>query len=210
MVFYYGGLKGGELYDFRHAWTLNLSVRAADFFLCGGFYELLRPVYYEDLAFGYRLLGPMRKGIFYEPGAVVTHRHPTTLEQYLDREELLGLMAPVFARECASAFAAIHGTADVGELAERFRAWVAMDGASHGWVYGRLKEWAELPEEVLGAGDGRERMLMTIYQMHVPLKQLAFRLGYLRGMELVEDARWLERQPRGLWRGGGGVRASSL
>ena len=174
MVFFYGGLKAGESYDFRHAWTLNLSVRTADFLLCGGFYELLRPVYYEDLAFGHRLLGPVRKGSFYEPGAVVTHRHPMTLEQYLDREELLGLMAPVLARVCPEAFAAIHGTADAGGLAERFRAWAAIDGASHKWVYRRLNEWAELPGEGLGVGDGRGRMLMTIYQMHVPLKRLAF------------------------------------
>jgi hypothetical protein len=41
---------------------------------------------------------------------------------------------------------------------------------------------------------------MTIYQMHVPLKRLAFRLGYLRGLELMEDARWEERKPSGLWR----------
>ena len=60
----------------------------------------------------------------------------------------------------------------------------------------------DLPEDVLGTeGEAsRQRMLMTIYQMHVPLKRLAFRLGFLRGMELVDDARWLERQPQGLWR----------
>ena len=98
MVFFYGGLTSGACYDFRHAWTLNLSVRRDDFMAAGGFYDELRPVYFEDLALGYRLLGPARKGVFYHPAARVLHRHPTTLEQYLDREELLGLMAPVLAR----------------------------------------------------------------------------------------------------------------
>jgi hypothetical protein len=41
---------------------------------------------------------------------------------------------------------------------------------------------------------------MTIYQMHVPLKRLAFRLGFLRGIDLVDDAHWQERRPASLWR----------
>ena len=207
MVFFYSQLVAGEWYDFRHAWTLNLSVRHADFVASGGFEALLRPVYYEDLDFGFKLLGPTRRGILYEPAAKVLHRHPTTLEQYLDREELLGLMSPVLAKVCPEVFSAIHGGRGVAEMAAEYRTWVRMDAASHRWVYQRLAEWAALPESALAqaAGVDAVRLKMTIFQMHVPLKRLAFRLGFLRGMELVADGVWLERQPRGLWREAIGV-----
>lgn len=200
MVFFYNQLTPHTWYDFRHCWTLNLSVRLQDFRASGGFHEILRPVYYEDLAFAFRLLGPDRKGVWYEPDARVLHRHPTTLQQYLDREELLGLMSPVLAQAEPAAFAALHGTIDPHSLSKPFRDWLAMDAAMHKWIFKRLQEWAALPETDAGTGKSRERLLMTIYQMHIPLKRLAFRLGYLRGLELLNDARWQERQPNGMWR----------
>jgi len=62
-------------------------------------------------------------------------------------------------------------------------------------------EWARMGAGVLPPEpEARELLLMTIYQMHVPLKRLAFRLGFLRGMELVGDERWEERKAVGLWR----------
>ncbi len=200
MVFFYGGLVPRQWYDFRHAWTLNLSVRLADFRASGGFHEELRPVYYEDLAFAHRMMGGEKKQVWYEPAARVLHRHPTTLDQYLDREELLGLMAPVLARVCPQAFEKLHGTLDVAAMASQFRQWLQMDRAMHAWIYRRLGEWAALPSTELGKGEAWQRMLMTIYQMHVPLKRLAFRLGFLRGMEMVEDSRWMERKAVGLWK----------
>ncbi|HVX85081.1 MAG TPA: hypothetical protein VH253_09715, partial [Phycisphaerae bacterium] len=202
-VFFYGGMKGGEWYDWRHAWTLNLSVRREDFLRAGGgggFEERLRPVYYEDIALGWKMLGE-RQGILYEPGARVVHRHPTTLEQYLDREELLGLMAPVVGRVCPEVFAKLFGGKGVEELAREYRVWTGMDGGMQRWIYERMKGWEGLEEGVLGAGEGRRRVLETVYQMHVPLKRLAFRLGFLRGMELAGDERWEERRAVGLWRG---------
>jgi hypothetical protein len=199
-VFFYGGMKGGEWYDWRHAWTLNLSVRREDFLRAGGFEERLRPVYYEDIALGRKMLGE-RKGILYEPGARVVHRHPTTLEQYLDREELLGLMAPVVGRVCPEVFAALFGGKGAEALAREYRVWTGMDGGMQRWIYERMKGWAELEEGVLGVGEERRRVLETVYQMHVPLKRLAFRLGFLRGMELAGDERWEERKASGLWRG---------
>lgn len=201
MVFFYDRLKPGEWYDFRQCWTLNLSVRADDFRSCGGFHEELRPVYYEDLAFGHKLLGGTRKGILYEPRAQVTHRHPTTLAQYLDREELLGLMAPVLARVCPEAFAAVFGTTDVARMAEEYRSWVRLDAPMHRWIHERMSAWAAEPEQALPAEPHQRKMLLeTIYQMHVPLKRLAFRLGFLRGMDLADDARWKERAVQGQWR----------
>ena len=202
MIFFYNQLMPRQWYDYRQTWTLNLSVRYNDFVRAGGFEKNLRPVYFEDLAFGYRLLGGTRQGICYEPDARVVHRHPTTLEQYLNREELLGLMTPVLAQVAPDVFAALHDGRSVDELAAEYRTWVSMDGASHRWVYRRLRDWAGLPESALGAASSPEaqRLKPTIYQMHIPLKRLAFRLGFLQGLELLDDARWEERQPVGLWK----------
>ena len=75
-----------------------------------------------------------------------------------------------------------------------------MDEPMHRWIYQRLREWAAVPAESLGEGDARQRILMNLYQMHVPLKRLAFRLGFLKGMKLAEDAHWQERQAESLWR----------
>jgi hypothetical protein len=200
MVFFYHQLEPGCWYDFRHAWTLNLSVRRADFLAAGGFPAELRPVYYEDLALGYRLLGKDRKGVLYEPRARVLHRHPTTIDQYLDREELLGIMAPVLARHCPPAFDMIFGTRDLQKLVLGYRDWVKMDAAMMRHIYRRLQEWTAVPADTLGAGEARQRLLMTIYQMHMPLKRLAFRLGFLKGIKLAEDCHWQERKPEGQWR----------
>jgi hypothetical protein len=94
----------------------------------------------------------------------------------------------------------LHGERSIGELVEEFRRWVAMDVASHRWVYQRLQEWAVLPESSLGTGADATRLKLTIYQMHIPLKRFAFRLGVLRGMELVDDARWEERNATNTWK----------
>jgi hypothetical protein len=202
MVFFYDQLQAGAWYDFRHAWTLNLSVRRSDFLASGGFHDHLRPVYFEDLAFAYRLLGKEKKGILYEPRARVLHRHPTTLEQYLDREELLGIMAPVLARNCAGAFGVLHGTRDVEALTHAFRDWVKMDAPMHRWIYQRMKDWTVVPAQALQClpAEQRRQVLLNIYQMHIPLKRLAFRLGFLKGMKLAEDCHWEERKVEGLWR----------
>jgi hypothetical protein len=205
MVFFYHALQAGSWYDFRHCWTLNLSVRADDFQASGGFHEQIRPVYYEDLAFGHRFLGGTRTGILYHAAARVTHRHPTTLAQYLDREELLGLMAPVLASVAPEAFAAVFGTPDVARMASAYETWIQMDGPMHRWTYKRLANWAgqehaRLPPPSTGDGADRRRLLDTIYQMHIPLKRLAFRLGFLKGLTLADDRHWQQRLPVGLWR----------
>lgn len=201
MVFFYNKLRRGEHYDFRHAWTLNLSARYDDFIAAGGFNPLLRPVYYEDLALGLRVCGPTDKNILYEPAAKVLHRHPTTLEQYLNREELLGLMAPVLFKHEPQAFAAIFGDAAADALGAQFRHWVTLDMPMHRFAFERLSAWARKPAQVLPTdAAARDELLMTIYQMHVPLKRLAFRLGFLRGLELLDPADWTARTPAGLWR----------
>jgi hypothetical protein len=76
-----------------------------------------------------------------------------------------------------------------------------MDRATHQWTYKRLLEWVNEPAAVLGIPEStsRARLLLTLYQMHIPLKRLAFRLGFMRGLDLLDNSRWLERGSKGLW-----------
>jgi hypothetical protein len=202
MVFFYDRLQAGQWYDFRQAWTLNLSVRRADFVAAGGFHEAIRPVYYEDIALAFRMMGKEKKGVLFEPRAKVLHRHPTSLDQYLDREELLGIMSPVLARQCSGAFGVLNGTRDLEALTMANREWVKIDHALHRWIYQRMQEWTQVPAaELSGLSSVRRRQVLeSIYQMHVPLKRMAFRLGFLKGMKMAEDSRWQERKAEGLWR----------
>lgn len=200
MIFFYDRLRPGESYDFRHAWTLNLSVRRDDARQAGGFHDLLRPVYYEDLAFAHRVMGASARNVFYEPAARVLHRHPTSWEQYLDREELLGLMTPVLARVAPDVFAALHGDVTLEQMTQDYHTFVRLDAPMHAWIHKRMQAWVREPESSLGQGPARQRLLETIYQMHVPLKRLAFRLGFLRGLELADDAHWERRIPQSLWK----------
>ncbi len=200
MIFFYEGMGPQTWQDYRHAWTLNLSVRGEDFARITGFAPQLRPVYYEDLAFAFDLMGSERKGVFYDPAAKVLHRHPMTLEGYLNREELLGLMAPVLAQVKPKVFAALFGDQSVAQLETEYRQWIKLDSAGHQHIWSRLVEWEKQPASTLGDGSARQRTLGTIYQMHIPLKRLAFRLGFLRGLELRDDALWQQRVPQGLWK----------
>jgi cellulose synthase/poly-beta-1,6-N-acetylglucosamine synthase-like glycosyltransferase len=201
MVFFYAQLEPHKYYNYRHAWNLNVSVRGEDLRRVGGFCDALRPYGYEDLEFAWRLMGS-KAAVYYDPAATVTHRHPMTFDEYLNREEGLGTVAPVLYRVNRELFQALFGPRDLDSLAGDFRVWTSLDAASHRWTYQRLSEWCNLPDAELGASgsDQRRRLVHTLYQMHIPLKRLAFRLGFLRGLDLLDDSKWLQRTSQGLWK----------
>ena len=198
MIFFYNQLIARHPYDFRHAWNLNVSVRYADLERIGFFNPLFRPYGFEDLDLAYRLMGAS-SNVYFEPAAQLLHRHPMTFDDYLNREELLGIMSPVLHLANRDVFKHFHGTDDLESLAAAFRAWTQIDLPSHAWIYRRMQEWNALPAAST-PGPDRDRLLMTLYQMHVPLKRLAFRLGFIRGLELRDDAHWKDRKPVGLWK----------
>jgi len=204
MIFFYSRMKPLQWHDFRHAWTLNLSMWFDDYQKTGGFDKRLRPYGHEDIELAYRLMGDSRD-VFYDPAAIVRHRHPMTFADYLNREEGLGLMGPVLRDVSPDVFERLFGTQDIDALAADYRAWVKMDALAHRWIWQRMDEWAEQPDGTLGNGKEREQTLTLLYQMHIPLKRLAFRLGFLRGLELRDDAHWRERKPVGLWRTAAGI-----
>lgn len=201
MIFFYDQLRAHRFYDYRHAWNLNVSVRHSDYVRAGGFCTALRPYGYEDLDFAFKVMGET-PAVYFDPAASVIHRHPMSLDDYLNREEALGSVAPVLARINPPIFRSLFGTVDLDNLAADYRSWTSMDAASHRWTYQRLADWSSRPQAVLGpaGSEDRKRLLLTIYQLHIPLKRLAFRLGFLGGLELIDDSRWLERGARGLWK----------
>jgi hypothetical protein len=200
MIFFYDRLQPHQSCDYRYAWNLNVSVRHADYLRVAGFSTALRPYGYEDLDFAYKIMGN-EPGVYYDPAAAVLHRHPMSLDDYLNREEALGAVAPVLASVNPPIFQSLLGTTDLDKLAADYRLWTSMDTASHRWAYQRLAEWVNQPQTVLGnrGSEDRKRLLLTLYQLHIPLKRFAFRLGFLRGLDLRDDSHWLDRGASGLW-----------
>jgi hypothetical protein len=199
MIFSYCHLKAHQWHSFRAAYSLNLSVRLPDFQGVGGFPEQLRPYYYEDLAFVFRVMGPERAGVYFEPRARVVHRHPLSFAQYLDREEMLGLMAPVLAGACPEVFAALMAGRSVEAIAQDFRRKLDGDKGVYPSLFRHLQEQFAQPDAILGQGDVRAQNLHRLHQLHLPLRLLAFRLGFLQGLDWAGDGHWRDRRPTGLW-----------
>lgn len=199
MIFSYCHMKRHIQYDFRVAYSLNLGLRRQDYLDCGGFPEELRPYYYEDLAFACRLLGPTQRAVVYEPEASVLHRHPLTVDQYLDREELLGMMAPVLARISQPAFARMMANRDVTRLERELRSRTQLDNVVFGHMYKQLVRCSQAPAHVLGNEEQASERVRRLFHVHIPLKLMAFRQGFLKGLEIADDD-WKSRKPQGLWR----------
>lgn len=79
--------SSGEV-DFWHFYTANISVPLAIFHELGGFDESFSAAGWEDIEFGYRL--SKKYSIWFNPAALVEHRHPTSLEQFGKRQVMLG------------------------------------------------------------------------------------------------------------------------
>lgn len=95
LVFFYDAMNEDERsrdWGFRHAWTLNLSLRT-EFARQVRFEERLPRAMFEDLEWGYRLAESFGSRVLYRPEAVVTHDHRYTPGGYLVRERQLGAQA---------------------------------------------------------------------------------------------------------------------
>jgi GT2 family glycosyltransferase len=106
MVFFYNTMDDTNRnrdWEFRHAWTLNLSLRtslAREF----RFDDRLTRAMFEDLEWAYRLSAQISSKVIYRSEAVVEHDHRYTPAGYLERERALGAQSLELARfnpECA-------------------------------------------------------------------------------------------------------------
>ena len=108
MVFFYNTMDDSDRtrdWGFRHAWTLNLSLRT-ELARQVPFDEGLKRAMFEDLEWAYRLAELKSSRVLYRPEAEVLHDHRYTPEGYLEREKALGAQSLELARvnpECAHA-----------------------------------------------------------------------------------------------------------
>lgn len=189
MVFFYDvmddpaqGDTSRKDWGFRHAWTINLSMRADDVRAAGGFRIFEAWYGSEDIELGYRVAAlPGGRAVWYRRRAQVEHDHRVGLVEYVEREYKLGYNALHFARECPEAAAATYrrDIASREEIeycrafvarevaaAKRSRAHIATAGASPAGVQ---SDWPVLRE--------------GLYLAHLPLKRWSWRLGLLDAAE---------------------------
>ncbi len=179
----------GAALDFRHAWTLNLSVRRDAIVQAPAFQPDLRPVYYEDLEFAYRQFGPAPM-ITYAPEASVEHDHEMTAEAYFLREALLGVMSTVLFeanRECHDAIM----PGPPREHAEAVRGGLAWDVRDHARLLRGFLAAGAAPAAGEVASD-----VASLYVQHLPLKRRAFRLGLIAAVDAPETP-WTDRAALG-------------
>ncbi|MCA9244564.1 MAG: glycosyltransferase family 2 protein [Phycisphaerales bacterium] len=174
MVFFYGHMRSGKHYDFRHAWNLNLSLQRR-FLREDRFEERIGPFSYEDLELAYRLDQRYGLKVYYEAQAVAVHRHRYTWRQYIDRETRMGAAAWRLGAASPACFAALYGTSREDLLAYA-RAYVGIDGRFEGERSDRFEVIVRQAAGVIH--DYPPEWLRLLYDAHIPLKRLAFRRGY--------------------------------
>ena len=187
MIFFTCDLHDGSNYGYRYAWNLNLSVarRLVDR-LSGPFAESLRPVFYDDVEFAYRLMGGDER-VFYCEKAEATHSHRYTFPGYFEREALLGIMAHELYEINADCFRDIFGS-DLAELIANAQRALPLDHADARRtlaLFSKASHTALPSDECALRYDG-------LYAAHLPLKRRAFRCGLLAQVDFP-DTSWQER-----------------
>lgn len=179
MVFFYGHMRGGETYDYRHAWNLNLSI-ARRFLEEERFEERIGPFSYEDIELAFRLQRRFELPVYYAADAVALHEHRYTWSDYLEREVRMGAAAWRLGGAAPECFAALYG-ATRDDLLAYARAFVQVDGRFEAERRERFGLMADQPAAVLAANP--PEFVRLLYDAHLPLKRLAFRRGYVGAAE---------------------------
>lgn len=171
-IFNQQGLVDAQHYDFRHGWTLNLSVRRDVIDrLDRPFHPQLRPIYFEDIEFVYRCFGTDRR-ILYCQSARAAHDHRVSISDYFAREVLLGMMAVELYEANSACYNEIFPN-EPAHHAAIVDQWLPLDVRDHLRLMKRFLMQARQPQDTL---DPIEQAMM-LYDLHLPLKRRAFRLG---------------------------------
>lgn len=186
MIFFYDRMIGPDGaptrphhhdWGWRHAWNLNLSLRADLARAVGGFDAAIANCCYEDVEFAWRFTRRFAAPVLFRPDAVAEHDHPYTPADYLRREFRLGYSAwgfahanpacaaEVFRRDMTSSDAVAEARAALEADEPRARSWRA-------W-FESLHEQPALPGVDLS----------DLYREHLPLKRFEFRRGLLAAAE---------------------------
>lgn len=187
MVFFYDQMTpernpiacADPLHDwgFRHAWTLNLSVPAANVREVGGFDATLPEACFEDLEWAWRMRERFATPVLFRPGAVVLHDHRYEPRGYLDRERKLGAQSWLLAGASPECARAIFGrdVRDRDEV-EYARAFVERERSAAQRLEKTLCELASIPASAIG-GPHAGTIIEAIYQQHLLLKRWCWRSG---------------------------------
>ena len=166
------GLVDGQLYDFGHGWTLNLSLRREVIDGLGqAFDPELRPIYFEDIEFAYRCFGRDASIVFCADARAV-HEHRVSVREYFAREVLLGMMAVVLHQVNPACYRAIFEL-DPPAHAKIAREVLGLDVRDHRRALDRFVGLASEPAR----SDDATEQAMVLYDLHLPIKRRAFRIG---------------------------------
>ena len=177
MVFFYDQMSDepGRDWGWRHAWTLNLSVRTEAAREVGGFSTALPGAAFEDVEWAWRLRERFGSRVLYRPGAVVEHDHRYEPAGYLKRERSLGRDAWALAGANAACAHELFGRDVRGDAEVAYSgAFVEREAATAGRVE---KGFASLC--ALSGGDARDELVSVLYQQHLLLKRWWWRVGLL-------------------------------
>jgi GT2 family glycosyltransferase len=193
MIFFYDRLTPHRWHNFRHAWNLNLSFHRR-YTEDVRFDERLKPVNFDDVEWAYRMEELYGLKVWYAPEAVSQHDHRYTLDGYLHREFHLGRMAALLWRCNADCFRAIYGTDLDAAYLEYCRRYVEIEGRSEAELRSRFDGMVSRSMTAwVPPGASREEALALLYDVHVPLKRLAFRRGLLSAVREARPVVRLER-----------------
>jgi len=183
MIFFYDQMQPHAWYNFRHAWNLNLSLPRR---CCESvrFETALRPVYFDDLEWAFRMEREHGLRVWYEPQALLLHDHRYTLDSYLTREGHLGRMAVLLWQCNPDCFRAIYET-DLDEAyLDYCREFVRHEGRREEELLTQLSRISTRPAgELAPTPDRQDELVRLLYLTHLPLKRLAFRRGVLSAVE---------------------------
>ncbi|MEM1184180.1 MAG: glycosyltransferase [Planctomycetota bacterium] len=178
MVFFYDQMTDDDPsrdWGWRHAWTLNLSLRTEAVREVGGFTDALPGAAFEDIELAWRLRERFGSRVLYRPGAVVEHDHRYEPAGYLKRERMLGRDAWALAGANATCALELFGRDlhDPSEVAYS-GAFVDREASTAARAEAVFCSLADLPS---GAIDGR--VVPAVYQQHLLLKRWWWRFGLL-------------------------------
>lgn len=182
MYFFYDQMQPHAWYNFRHAWTLNLSLprRCLE---THRFDERI-PFYFEDLELAFRLEQRHGMRVWYAPEALVVHDHRHTFEGYLRREANMGKFALRLWRCNPGCFRAIYGSDLDQAYLDYCRRFVETEGRRSDEMHAWLSQIVARRMDELGCSpEVQPAFIKSLYFAHLPLKRLAFRTGLLDAVE---------------------------
>lgn len=172
----------GHDWGYRHAWSLNLSLRREHGAAVGGFRPAIANCCYEDVELAWRLARELRAPVLFRPGASAPHHHRYTPAAYLEREHRLGYSAFGFAVAAPECARDLFGR-DLASPEERdyARAFLEHESPAEARLRPAFEALDALPAADLPAGNAARAVLDLAYGQHLLLKRLAFRRGLLSG-----------------------------